>query len=63
MLLEVAARVAVPMACLEGSDSVTRGDPETVVYVNSTAAAQTILIIVDGYFPEGFTFNLTTSIP
>ena len=62
LLADLAACVAAPPVCLGGSDNGGGGVAEVATYLNSGAAAVSVFIVVDGFFPTPYTYDLLTTI-
>jgi hypothetical protein len=62
ILADLAACIPAPTACLGGADDNTAGVAETATYTNSTAAAVSVFIVVDGFYGTPYTFDLLTAL-
>jgi hypothetical protein len=49
-------------ACVAGTDQGNRGEPDAVGFTNVTPGALDIFLVVDSFYGEDFSWNLTWSI-
>ena len=63
LLANVAACIPAPLSCLAGTDVGGSGTAEVLTYTNGTAAAVSVLLVVDSFSTSPMIYNLVTSIP
>lgn len=48
--------------CLVGSDDGGSSEPDTITYANTSGAAKTVFLVIDGFFATGYAYTLTTAL-